>query len=148
MLDQLVATLKGMTGTRPWGGAYPNNPVVERTLKMPAQVTQFPHLCMIEASGSTLRQQSLGGGTALFQHDFRATIYGYVIGTSAATRSTWLQRLWDDVVRELLKTSTLGGLVRDVRIDGELETDEGELEGVGAFAQGVTAIFDEAFTVA
>lgn len=146
-LATIVTKLQGMTGARPWGGTYPNAPVVERVLKAIAQVNQFPHLAVVEASGSTLEIRSAAGGQAMFEHGFKVTIYGYVRGDNVVTRSTWLQRLWDDAVRTLLGAATLDGLARDLTIEGDFDSDEGELGDLGAFAQDVTVMLDEVLTV-
>lgn len=147
-LDQIVLKLKGMTGNRPWGGAYPNNPVVERKWREVTAVNEFPHLCVVEGPGSTFAQEATGSATqAMHLHEFKVMVYGYVKADGAVTRSRWLQRLWDDVVRTLIGDSTLGGVVRDMTIDPNVETDEGELEPTGAFAQGVTVIMDELVTM-
>lgn len=133
-----------MTGTRPWGGPYPNLPRVERVAITIDQAPESPHLFVIEGSGSTLLVEATGGaGNAHFVHQFRVLIGAYVKGDDQVVRSTWLQRLWDDVVRTLVLNETLGGLCRDLVIDGPLETDEGEYEPYGAFSQPITITIDE-----
>lgn len=149
ILAKIVLKLQGMTGTRPWGGSYENAPIVERIHKTSAQVTQFPHLFVLAASGSTVALDQTGGGTAQYRHDFKALVTGYVRGDDVVLQETWRERLWDDVVRTLLGAATLDGVVRELTPAGEgTEVDEGELGPVGAFAQMFTVIADEAFTVA
>jgi hypothetical protein len=147
ILAAIASTLGTMTGIRPWGGSYKNDPVIERRMKVLPQIVQFPHLCIVEGAGSTLTFQDTGGGTGRYLHEFRVSIYGYVKGDDVVPRSTWLQRLWDDVVRTLLAQARLGGVARDLRPVGELDTDEGQLETVGVFAQDFIVERDEDFTV-
>jgi hypothetical protein len=145
-LVRIVEALSGMTGSRPWGGDYPNPPVVERRLKPVSQIAHFPHLCVLESSGSTVVGVDVGG-QAMHTHALRATVYGYVKEDNLVSRSTWLQRLWDDVWRTLLADATLGGVARDLAVDGPLDTDEGELGDIGAFAQDLTVTIDDVVTV-
>jgi hypothetical protein len=151
-LAAIATKLAAMTGTRPWGGSYADNPVVDRIYHKPENVTQFPHVCVIEgALGSTFDIEATGGAQAAqFLHAFKVAIYGYVKGDllGGTPRSTWLQRLWDDVVKTLLANATLDGAVRDLTLDPGVETDEGELEPVGVFVQLVTVEIDEMVTVA
>ena len=141
-LDQIKTLLAGMTGTRFWGGAYANAPTVERIFKTPVQVNQFPHLCVIEDSGSTFTPSAFAGR---WDHRFRVVLYGWVQGDDLTTRSTWLQRLQQDVRRTLVPQDTLGGLA--VRIEwAEEETDEGAMEPIGAFAQGLAVELHESVT--
>lgn len=146
-LVKIAAALATMTGTRFWGGSYANAPTVERILKTPQQVLQHPWLGVIEASGSTLEIGSVVGAQAMYAHGFKVTVYGYIKGDNVVTRSTWLQRLWDDVKRTLLADATLGGVARDLTLDGDFDTDEGQLGDVGAFAQDLTVTLDEVVTV-
>jgi hypothetical protein len=149
ILEQIVMLLKGMTGVRPWGGSYPAAPMVVRAVPQAiTQITQYPYLSVVEGPGGTFTMESTAAaGQAMFKHEFKVMITGYVSGDDVTTRSRWLQRLWDDVVRALLANQTLAGVARELMIDPDLETDEGELGVVGAFAQGVTVIADELFTV-
>lgn len=149
ILEQIVTVLRAMTGTRPWGGTYPADPIVVRSVPQAiAQITQYPFLAVVEGPGGTFMQESTAAvGQAMFKHEFKVMITGYISGDDVTTRSRWLQRLWDDVVRTLLGNQSLNSVARELTIDADLETDEGELGGVGAFAQGVTVIADELFTV-
>lgn len=149
ILEQIVTLLRAMTGTRPWGGAYPANPTVVRSVpRTIEQVTQYPFLSVVEGPGGTFLQESTAAtGQAMFKHEFKVMITGYVSGDDVTTRSRWLQRLWNDVVQTLLGNQSLNAVARELTIDADLETDEGELGVVGAFAQGVTVIADELFTV-
>jgi hypothetical protein len=142
-LAALVTELETITGTRPWGGSYLNTPVVERRYKTPMQVTQFPALLVLEGPGSTFE---IAGVDGMFEHKLRVVIYGYVQGDDQTLRTTWLQRLWDDVITVLQANRILGGLSSDIDIL-ELETDEGELEPLGAFAQTIAVTLFESKTV-
>ena len=142
-LVALVAALETISGTRPWGGAYLNTPIVARVYKTPMQHTQFPVLLLLEGPGSTFE---IAGVDGMFQHKFSIVVYGYVHGDDATTRTTWLQRLWDDVITVLEANRILGGVSSDIEI-GALETDEGELEPLGAFAQTITVTLFESKVV-
>jgi hypothetical protein len=142
-LLKLVTALETITGVRPWGGSYPNTPVVERRYKTPMQVTQFPALLVLEGPGSTFEIMGVDG---MFEHKFAVMIYGYVQGDDVITRSTWLQRLQDEVRTVLQANRTLGGLSSDITLVAE-ETDEGELEPLGAFAQTIAVTLFESKTV-
>lgn len=149
VLRQIVTKLQGMTGVRYWGGSYLNAPVVERRWADIERVGSLPHLIVTEASGSRLDLVETGGaGLARFTHAFRVLIRGYVSADATDGRSTWLERLWGDVARTLLANQTLGGEARELALEGEYETDEGEWEPLGAFAQVVTVSVEEDLTVA
>lgn len=149
VLAKIVVKLQGMIGTRHWGGSYENAPTVERVYKTSAQVTQYPHLVVLASSGSTVAIEESGGGNALYRHDFKVLVTGYVRGDDTVLQETWRERLWHDVVLTLLGAATLDGLARELTPAGEgTEVDEGELGPIGAFAQIFTVIIDEAFTVA
>ena len=143
----LVATLQGMTGTRHWGGAYPNAPRVERKLTMPANVNQFPHLCVIEGAldgpTSEVAIDVIAGAQIGMRHDLRVLLAGYVTADPTTTAATWLQRLWFDCLKTLIAASTLGGLVQQVQWGSEMDTDEGSLDPVAAFVQPLTIIAHE-----
>ncbi|MBI4637681.1 MAG: hypothetical protein HY727_15190 [Candidatus Rokubacteria bacterium] len=148
ILEKIVAKLQSMTGTRQWGTigpwTYANNPVVKREFTTLEQAKEYPWLCVIEGPGSTFEEIATGAAPyATFDHKFAVTVYGYVKGDDVTSRSRWLQRLWEDTVRTLLKNAKLDGIVRDLAIDAGVETDEGENEPLGAFAQGVTVLMDD-----
>ena len=147
-LVALVAALEGMTGTRHWGGVYPNTPRVERRLIAPHQATQFPHLCVIEGGlgdlpTSRVAVDVVAGGQVGMRHELRVLLSGYVTADEAATAQTWLQRLWFDCLKTLMAQSTLGGLVQQVQWGSEMDTDEGTLDPVAAFVQPLTIIAHE-----
>jgi hypothetical protein len=146
-ITALVTTLAGMTGSRHWGGSYPNSPRVERKLLMPEQVNQFPHLCVIEGAmdGATSRAfiDVVAGGQIGMRHELRVLVAGYVSGDGLVTAATWLQRLWFDCLKTVMAASTLGGLVQQVAWGEEMETDEGSLDPVAAFVQPLTIIAHE-----
>lgn len=152
ILDSLVARLQTMTGVRPWGGSYPTTITVNRYFTQIQEIERlkggFPHLIVIDAPGSTLKEDRMGSANQeIFLHEFNVVIYGYVKADGTASRARWMQRLWDDVVRTLLANRTLTGLVRHLTIDEPLETDAGLLDPFGAFAQPVKVWSDEPFNV-
>jgi len=142
-LAKIVTKLQAMTGARPWGGTYPNDPVVERAWKDVQQVNQFPHLIVLEASGSTLEVTASGSANkAFYLHRFRVSVVGYVRGDDVDPRSRWIQRLWDDVVKTLLKNGTLDGVARQLDTFGEPDVvDDGEFDQLGAAIGAVAQIF-------
>lgn len=150
VLVELVARLQAMTGVRFWGGAYPNNPRVERKLTMPANVTQFPHLCVLEGAldgrTSTVAIEVIAGNQVGLRHEFNLLLAGCVSADPAALASTWLQRLWHDCLLTLMAQNTLGGLVQAIRWLPEMESDEGSLDPIAAFVQPLSVIFHETVT--
>ena len=138
----LTALLAGMTGTRHWGGAYPNTLRVERTLWHPEVATQLPLLCVIEGADdgprSTFRIEETVGSQISIRHDLRLLVAGIAEDRDGVSGQTWLQRLWFDVVKTILAGSTLSGLVSAVRLGDELTTDEGTLAPRAAFVQAVS----------
>lgn len=149
-LDKLVEKLQALTGTRSWGGAYPSPPLVTRIYRPIETVQEFPHLIVVEASGSRMRLSTTAGGDAGFEDAFRVVVYGYVLGDDVTSRSRWIQRLQLDVIETLLKSQTLGGLIRGLVPEEDL-TDEGVLEeirsGLGLFGQFFTVVIDQTFAV-
>lgn len=142
-LTALAAALGTITGTRGFGTPYPNTPVIERRYKTPMQCNQFPVLLLLEGPGSTVGIEAMDG---MFRHEFTIMVYGYVQGDDLLSRSTWLERLWDDVFSVLQANRTLGGLCADITM-GPQETDEGELEPLGAFVQTIAVTIFESKTV-
>lgn len=133
-LAKIKTKLEAMTGTRPWGGTYPNNPIVAREWKDIQQVNQFPHFIVLEDDGSTLEVEATGSANnAFFLHAFYVEVVCYVQGDDQVIRSTWIQRSWDDTVRQLLKNCTLDGVVRDLCVDGPLVVDKGEFDQLGSW---------------
>jgi len=151
ILASLTSKFAGMTGTRFWGGKYNNDPIVTRILRTPDQVNQFPYVCVQEGTGAALSLDVPETGTdGTYVHHFPVNVWGYVRGDSTITRSTWLQRLADDVRREVLKDRQLGvfpnNLCEDITF-GEEETDEGLLEPIGAFRLGLIVLAYETLPV-
>jgi hypothetical protein len=146
-LDQIVTKLKTMTGTRPWGGTYPNDPTVTRRWRPIDEVNQFPYLGVAAGSGSRLPFADTGGATtARYTHEFSVLVYGFVAGDDVVPASKWLQRLQDDVIDTLLKNQGLAGVAREIIPEEDL-TDDGLLEPLAAFAQRFTVVIDEDRTV-
>lgn len=151
VLDAIVTKLRGMTGTRPWGGTYPNAPTVTRIFRPIETINEFPHLIVVEGSGSRMQIRGFAAGAqAHFEDAFRVVIYGYILGDDVTSRSRWIQRLQMDVIETLLANSTLNALVRDL-IPQEDLTDEGMLEevrsGLGLFGQFFVIVIDQTLAV-
>ena len=62
-MQRAEAALKTMVGVRPWGGSYRDDPTVEREYKLPQQINKFPHICLLQASGSRLSNDPRDGAT-------------------------------------------------------------------------------------
>lgn len=140
---QIVALLETMTGTRPWGGTYPDPVTVSREVVAVEQVNRFPHCIVVEDDASEMTIFEAGpGADGTYQHAFRVSVYGYVKATTGVGRSTWLERLWDDVVTTLLASQGLGGIAAGIGLDPRL-TDTGAFEPLGAFAQDLVVTMHE-----
>lgn len=146
MIEILAAK---MIGDRQWGGAYPNAVTVVRDYIGIDQINQYPHVCVVEAPGSTIPPElfTTVGAQLGVRHLFRVTLYGRVERTPEAARGTWLQRLWNDCWLTLMANMTLGGVAELILFDGEFDTDEGELDSRGEFSQGMTVRLYEAVDV-
>lgn len=142
VLAEIVAVLKKL----------PSAPTVTRLPRAIEQVNEFPHVFVVAGSGSRMPVESLAGaGTAMYRHEFRALVTGYVRGDDVTAPDTALQRLQDDVIGELLKNQTLGGVADGIAVE-EDETDDGELATLGvplaAFRQTLVVTMHELRTVA
>ncbi len=141
----LVAKLQAMTGPRAnFGATYPNNPVIERIFKPAGVVTEFPHCCLIEKRAVFAQEATGSANQALYLHTVEIELYGYVKADDTVGSSTWVNRYRDDIRKTLIADSTLGGVVRDTKLDAtDGETDEGELDPVGAFRIALALLIDE-----
>lgn len=103
-----------------------------------------PVLGVVRSSRNSLLQIAL---PATFEHGLRVRLWGYVLGDATTVAGTKLARLRADTLRCLLADDTLGGLVRDCRPDpeGRMDTDDGELEPEGWFAETWLITADEDF---
>lgn len=144
---KLAAVLGALTGARPWGGSYPNDPVVEREYKAPGQITTHPHFGLLEGSGSSTRILNINPPMNI-QHDFLISIYATVIKDADATGQTWLQRVRDDLLMTVLANGSLGGLCSGLGENITWETDEGEFGPQAQLAMTVTYRFRETKEVA
>lgn len=91
-----------MTGTRPWGGTYRNDPVVEAGVaRNYGDVGQYPWIGVLPAPGSHLARTAAEG--VMFD-TFRAFVYGYVQATDSTPVSRELLNLVGDCQRTLWTT--------------------------------------------
>lgn len=129
------AALQLMTGTRPWGGSYQNDPTVVLAWKRSQQVNAYPHLCLYPASGSRV-----GPGTQEKYADyFVAVVSGYVQGTATVPLVEMVQHLIRDCKVALLRTSQDDRLI----LPSAFEENPEQIE----FSEdGRTAYFDLPFT--
>lgn len=150
IMQAFEAALRGMTGTRHWGGAYPNDPRVVAEYLEPGTpaVTYSPTLCVLDADGATIKSIVGVGAMLGFEHHMPIAVYGNIRADATVSRRDWLLRLWKDHVISVLGNTALAALIRAVRPDGELATDGGGLDPWGAFRQNWTVIYDQSYTVA
>jgi len=111
LLEAVVGLLASMTGTRPFGGAYPNPPLVELVLKQPIQVTRHPYLGLIEESDSQTLEDLHSG---VENDDFRFDVYGRMARTPDASARLWANRLRYDTKKTLRAATRVGGLLRSL----------------------------------
>lgn len=109
VLEALAAVLAGMTGTRPWGGQYPSDPVVDHKFRSPRTSEDFLRIRVLEASGSTSRITNINAIDNV-THDFRVRIEALIIGNLEQPPQGWLQRVRDDLGRTVAANLSLGGL--------------------------------------
>jgi hypothetical protein len=138
-----VAEILGtMTGVRFWGGEWANPIVIERRFIVPAQRAEFPRVCVIEASGA-FRRFGETGGIGRYVDTFPIMLYGYVLGSDAASRSLQLTRLEYDCFLTLAREPMPRGFIRNFDFSRPAETDQGANEPVGVFAWPVGAVLDD-----
>lgn len=117
VLTAWEAGLRLMTGTRPWGGTYPNAPVVEREYKSIAQVTQMPHLCVLSFPGSTTKRAT----QERYDDWFRAAIVAYVQGTATMPAAALVEHLTRDCKMTLLTVTSPSLIGIDAFEDEDVE---------------------------
>lgn len=142
-IQALIAVLETMTGTRPgWGGQYPNEIQVFRGWKAGEAVNHRPSLGVAEDSDSIIEIDVTTGAQVGIKHTFEVLVIGYTKGTEAASASTWMERLWDDLMTTLYANDTLTGLLSGIMF-GPRGTDMGMLLTTAEFVQPLTLIFHE-----
>lgn len=103
------------------------------------QLDAGPVIGVVRSSGSTFERLThvdpAGPQSAGFEHHQRITIWGYAKFTASVAVSTWLERLWQDIVECLFVDPTFGGLALSSYPDGPVDTDDGALEPLGYIAQ-------------
>lgn len=120
---------------------YPNPVTVSRVFSVPAQLAEFPRVCVIDASGS--RREFTTGGVGRYVDHVGIMLYGYVIGNDRVTRSMWLERLRYDVFLVLMRATMPRGHLRNFTFTRPEETDQGASEPVGIFAWPIEAVLDD-----
>jgi hypothetical protein len=144
--EQAMATMAGilatMTGTRFWGGEYPNPITIERRFIVPAQRAEFPRLCVLEGSGAR-RVFGETGGVGRYVDQFVVMLYGYVIGTDAVPRAMALTRLEYDCFVTLAQAPMPNGYIRNFDFSRPAETDQGADEPIGVFAWPIGLVLDD-----
>jgi hypothetical protein len=144
---RLVEIFSAMSGTRYWGGSYPNPPIVLRELKQPDQVNQCPTICLKEESGSEFNAEeplATAGAELIMTDRFHLAIWAHVKADPEMPASTWLLRLREDIRRTLLLDFTLGGIARGMAFGPE-EVDGGLLEPRALLVMPITLILDGSY---
>jgi hypothetical protein len=154
-LVAVVELLKGMNDVRPWGGAYPSPPRVERELPMSAAaIGQCPLLVVSFATDGTSYElgeaiegmTSVGGGLG-YKNLLSFDVIGYVQGSGEVLADTWALRLRRDVLETLCARAEVLPSVpqaRSIWPTGAAEFDPGILgEHMRAFGQHFTVIIDD-----
>lgn len=141
----LAAFLDVLKGIRVESGYATSPAVVTRNYIPVDEVTEWPTLCVIEGAKSS----AMSFINNEYQHSFTVAVHGYVQASEGRTRSEWLEDLWDDVKLALLGNGhwrlTVGGadLTQNLVFEERL-TDGGAFEPLGAFAQDVQVLYNEA----
>jgi hypothetical protein len=135
--------LRGMTGTRPWGGSYANAPTVERgRFREIDTVNKFPHLILLPYQGSRTVD-------ALMQRDddlYKALVVGYVGASQDPATDELVQHLIRDCKVTLLHTVVPWPIAPKPLIQIDWDEEEVELyDGRAAFALPFTAHLAETY---
>lgn len=110
------------------------------------QLDLGPVLSVVRSSGSTFKRDTHVEAvreSAGYEHQQRVMIWGYVKATAGdipdanVIAGTLIERLWQDCVECLLVDRTFDGAALGSGPDdeGALDTDDGQLEPLGFFAQ-------------
>ena len=142
VLEALAAVLAGMTGTRPWGGRYPSDPVVDHKFRSPRTSEDFLRIRVLEGSGSSTEIISLEGE---FEQTLRVKIEASIIGDLDQPPQGWIQRVKQDLLVTVVKNWALGAL--DTELDERYRIDwtSSESEAEGDFGQQVLLTMSYAY---
>ncbi len=140
VLEALAAVLAGMTGTRPWGGQYPSDPVVDHKYRTPRTTQDFLHLRVLEDAGSSTEIISLEGE---FEHSLHVKIEAVIIGNLEQPPQGWVQRVKQDLLVTVVKNWALGAL--DTELDQRYRIDWASSESEGPFGQQLTLTMSFAY---
>jgi len=107
---QLVAgeLLARLTGDRYWGGPYPRPVTVSRLFRHPYQVSETPHIIVIQDDGSQLGPigHDSPDPATVYDDRFRVQLIVYVDGDDVDSPSLWLERVNLDCKRILRRAVT------------------------------------------
>lgn len=105
-LDKAAELLRGMTGTRFWGGPYNNAPKVEvGEMRQFADAGPLPWIGLFPGPGAQTDIPAMRGHDAMLFDQFRVMIWGYVDGDGTTNMSTWALRLVRDIQQTLRRTN-------------------------------------------
>jgi hypothetical protein len=136
----VAARLAGILST---DGYYTTPAVVTRRLLPIDAYNEFPVVGIGPSDESLLTLQAQ---KEAYLDEFSFRTWGYVKGDDAVPPYTWLERLWDDVVRRILAQPGLGGLCQIVR-PTRLQVDVGLADPFAAFVQSWQAQLIQPFRV-
>lgn len=124
--------LAAIANPRAWG-SYDTLPTVTRDYRDLQQVNQFPHVMVVDAAGATEEYSASGSANkAYVLHRLPLRVIAYVKGDDQVSRSTWIERIREDIITTLRKNSTLDGLIQDIDLGDEESVDEGEYDQLGS----------------
>lgn len=127
-----------MTGERPWGGTYANNPFVEVAYRHVAEAKTYPHLCVLSWPGS----RTMPGTQERYEDVYQAAVIGYVRETATVPAVELVEHLIRDCkVAILSATKAPAQLYVDDFGDEDVEFTS---DGHGAFVLPFTAHLEDA----
>lgn len=106
LLERLAAVLANMTGTRPWGGQYPSDPLVQHHFEAPRSLDAFLRIRIREDSGSSTFIENINLPGAV-KHIFTVRIEATITGHADQPPQGWVQRVKDDLLTTVMANLTL-----------------------------------------
>lgn len=150
--QRISALIAGMTGERFFGAPYRNVPTVERTYRALAQVSRFPHVCVLIQNQAEPEPAASVGDMVSQLVPYEFLVVGYADATADFTSLEWAIRLSEDVTRTLYANHALGGVCHRLALASpEFFQPAGATAAVAQTAEFeliVTATLQRAITVA
>lgn len=142
MLAIVAIPPASMTGDRYWGAGYPNPVRVVRGYLGPEQVTEWPTLCLFEATGARMEFATTGGVGRFVDH-FRVTAVGYVLGNDAQSPELWRERLYRDFWTTFIRQALPIGQIRNFDFGVEPQDISGPGESPAWWEQTFEVVIDD-----